>query len=226
MIMTNYFIKKKINSLAGASPRRACYYRTFGDVRHILVFYDARDREPVALCMEKLRKLQKEVRGCVLVSSAPARTAETTGEEEAGSGSVSGSASGVTPGSGRQAVAGEASVSGRASGKVSVSAQAQASGRASADYFVSLSKSLNLWGFPSEATRRAVDALPADLLIDLTRGHCYAMQYLVWRHPSRFKVGPKREGLDLYDLSILPADRNDTTYLFDQILFYLQAIHS
>lgn len=183
MILTNYFIKKKINRLSGLSPKRACYYRAFQDVRHILVFYDVRDREPVGACLEKLRKLRKEVRGCVLVSSPSAA----------------------------------ASFAGASSG---------AAGGVSADYPVSLSKSLNLWGFPSEAVRREIDALPADLLIDLTRRHCYAMQYLVLRHPSRFKVGPKRDSLDFYDLSILPTDRDDTAYLFDQILFYLQSIHS
>lgn len=196
MIITNYFIKKKLNSLAGVTPRRACYYRSFQDVRHILVFYDGRDREPVARYMEKLRKLQKEVRGCVLVSSA---------------------SEGAVP---------EASDEAAASDRGAAATQIPASGRTLADYPVSLSKSLNIWGFPSEATRRAVDALPADLLIDLTRRHCYAMHYLVLRHPCRFKVGPKREGLDVYDLSILAADREGTAYLCDQILFYLQAIRS
>lgn len=197
MILTNYFIRKRMNSLGGASPRREGYFRSFQEVRHILVFYDGRDREPVALYMEKLRKLQKEVRGCVLVSSAPVPTVETTSGDRVA-----------------------------ASGQAAVSRRVPASDQMPADYPVSLSKSLNVWGFPSEATRRAIDALPADLLIDLTRRHCYAMQYLVWRHPSRFKVGPKRAGLDLYDLSILPVDRDDTAYLSDQILFYLQAIHA
>lgn len=202
MILTNYFLRKKINSFADAFRMREGYFRSFEEVRHILVFYDLRDRESIALYMEKLRKLHKEVRGCVLVSSAPARPAETA------SGDVSGEDRVV------------------ASGQATASRRVPASGQVPADYAVSLSKNLNVWGFPSEATRRAVDALPADLLIDLTRRHCYAMQYLVLRHPSRFKVGPKRVGFDLYDLSIVPVDRDDTAYLFDQILFYLQAIHS
>lgn len=183
MILTNYFLKKKIRRLAGGRSERAGYYRTFQDVQHILVFYDVRDRETVAACVESLRKLHKEVIGCMLVSS----------------GAPSSSSSLANTG-------------------VSTSAF-------SADYPVSIAKSLNMWGFPSHTVRREIDALPADLLIDLTRQHCYAMQYLVLRHPSRFKVGPKREGLELYDLSILLAERDDTAYLFKQILFYLQSIH-
>lgn len=179
MILTNYFLKKKIRRLAGGRSERAGYYRTFQDVQHILVFYDVRDSEPVAACVESLRKLHKEVIGCMLVPS--------------GSPSSSSSDAGTSA--------------------------------FSADYPVSLAKSLNIWGFPSDTVRREIDALPADLLIDLTRRHCYAMQYLVLRHPSPFKVGPKREGLELYDLSILLAERDDTAYLFKQILFYLQSIH-
>lgn len=183
MILTNYFLKKKIRRLAAGRSERAGYYRTFQDVQHILVFYDGRDSEPVAACVELLRKLHKEVIGCMLVSSGAPSSSSSLADTGASTSAFS------------------------------------------ADYPVSIGKSLNIWGFPSDTVRREIDALPADLLIDLTRQHCYPMQYLVLRHPSPFKVGPKREGLELYDLSILLAERDDTAYLFKQILFYLQSIH-
>lgn len=184
MILTNYFLRKKINSLAGISRMREGYYRSFQEIRHILVFYDLRDREAIAGGLQSLRKLHKEVRGCVLVSSMPPCPSDADTPSGAGADSPK------------------------------------------EDYPVSLAKSLNLWGFPSEAVRREIDALPADVLIDLTRRHCFPMQYLVWQHPSPFKAGPKRDGLDLYDLSILPADRDDISSLFEQILFYLRSIHA
>lgn len=186
MILTNYFLRKKINSLAGASRMREGYYRSFQEVRHILVFYDLRDREAVAGGLQSLRIQHKEVRGCVLVSSMPPSLSASEADTTSGAGADS----------------------------------------SQEDYPVSLARSLNLWGFPSEAVRREIDALPADVLIDLTRRHSFPMQYLVWQHPCPFKVGPKRDGLDLYDLSILPTDRDDIPYLFEQILFYLRSIHA
>lgn len=87
-------------------------------------------------------------------------------------------------------------------------------------------KDLDVWGFPSESKRRAIGAWNADVLIDLSGSSCYPLQYLILQHPCPFKVGPKHSGLDLYDLSILVTDRDNIKYLFGQILFYLQSIHS
>ena len=87
-------------------------------------------------------------------------------------------------------------------------------------------KQLSSWGFPSEEVVKQLSAVSADLLIDLTRPSCYPMQYLALRHPSTFKVGLKYPGQEWYDMGLLVAERNDMAYLFEQILFYLHAIHA
>ena len=87
-------------------------------------------------------------------------------------------------------------------------------------------KLLSRWGFPQEAVVDQLSTISADLLIDLTRPGCYPMQYLALRHPSTFKVGLKYPGQEWYDLGLLVAERNDISYLFEQILFYLRTIHA
>lgn len=87
-------------------------------------------------------------------------------------------------------------------------------------------KDISLWGFPSLEIIDKIDALKADLLIDLTGKGCYPMKYLLLRHPSQFKIGIKRSEKDLYDFSISVTDRNELMYLFGQIIFYLQTIRS
>ena len=87
-------------------------------------------------------------------------------------------------------------------------------------------KQLSSWGFPSAEVVKQLSAVSADLLIDLTRPSCYPMQYLALRHPSTFKVGLKYPGQEWYDMGLLVAERNDMAYLFEQILFYLHAIHA
>ena len=44
---------------------------------------------------------------------------------------------------------------------------------------------------PSDSVLKKVGALKADILIDITRPGCYALQYIALRHPSAFKVGIK-----------------------------------
>lgn len=85
---------------------------------------------------------------------------------------------------------------------------------------------LSRWGFPSEELVNQVSALPADLLIDLTRPSCYPMQYLALRHPSTFKVGIKYPGQDWYDLGLARIAETDIAILFDQMLYYLRTIHA
>ncbi len=87
-------------------------------------------------------------------------------------------------------------------------------------------KDINAWGFPALEIMRKVNALRADLLIDLTGKNCYPMKYLLLHHPSQFKTGIKRSEKDLYDFSISVTDRNELMHLFGQIIFYLQTIRS
>ena len=80
---------------------------------------------------------------------------------------------------------------------------------------------LSPWGFPREEIEKRLSAISADLLIDLTRPGCYAMQYLALRHSTPFRVGLKYPGQEWYDMGLLVAERNEIDYLFEQILFYL-----
>lgn len=85
---------------------------------------------------------------------------------------------------------------------------------------------LNAWGFPSDSVLEKVSALKADILIDITRLGCYALQYIALRHPSAFKVGIKYPGQEWYDLGLTVTDKDDIQYLFGQILFYLRSIRA
>ncbi|MDR2969950.1 MAG: hypothetical protein LBV32_10170 [Tannerellaceae bacterium] len=84
----------------------------------------------------------------------------------------------------------------------------------------------NARGFPIPEIANRINALRADILIDLTGGDCYPMKYLLLQHPSRFKAGIKTDGKDLYDFSISATGREELPYLFEQIIFYLQTIRS
>lgn len=87
-------------------------------------------------------------------------------------------------------------------------------------------QSLSRWGFPSEELVSQVAAVAVDLLIDLTRPSCYAMQYVALRHPATFKVGIKYPEQEWYDLGVVRTEESDIAFLFDQILFYLRAMHA
>lgn len=171
MILSNYFIKKNIRGLAADPPARSRLFRNLQDVRKILVFYEARDKEAVEPCLETLRGLHKEMTVCVY---APGASSPSFPE----------------------------------------------------GYQVIGPKDVSLWGFPTPSKTHALQELKADLLIDLSGRNCYPLQYLLLLHPCPFKVGIKRQSPDLYDLSISVTDQDDIKYLFGQILFYLQSIHS
>lgn len=87
-------------------------------------------------------------------------------------------------------------------------------------------KEISRWGFPSADVTEQVNAMKADILIDLTGKSCYVMKYLMLLHPSTFKMGLKRGEQDLYDFSLSVTDKDDIRYLFGQIIFYLQTIRS
>lgn len=86
--------------------------------------------------------------------------------------------------------------------------------------------SLNAWGFPTEMLAEKVAEMETDILIDISRPGCYALQYIALKHPCSFKVGIKYPGQEWYDLALSVTENYDTRYLFDQILFYLRSLHT
>ena len=170
MRLTNYFIKKKVQSLASGAAGRKHEFCALEDAGHILVLYQANDRELVEPCLDVLHKKNKKVQACVYV----------TGDPEADASCIP----------------------------------------------VHAKKDVNVWQVPSDVVLERFKTVKADILIDLTRPDCYPMQYLMLQHPCRFKVGVKHADIDLYDLSISVTEREDIKHLFEQILFYLQAIRS
>lgn len=85
---------------------------------------------------------------------------------------------------------------------------------------------LDMWYIPQDAILKKFCACDADILIDLTRGGNYVMQYLLLKHPGTFKVGARSSELDLYDLTISVTENADIKHIFGHILFYLQTIRS
>lgn len=172
MKLTNYFIKKKIRSLASGAAGRKHGCCALGDAVHILVLFRADDWESLEPCLELLRKKHgKKVQACVYVSG--------------------------------EALLEQASC-------IPVHAK----------------RDVNVWQIPADAVQERFKKIPADILVDLTPADCYPMQYLMLRHPCRFKVGVKHPDIDLYDLSISVTGREDIKRLFEHILFYLEAIRS
>ena len=71
-------------------------------------------------------------------------------------------------------------------------------------FFLSEKNDLGAWQIPSSSRQEQFNAIPADLLIDLTPSACYPMRYLMLQHPCRFKVGVKQgeHEPDFYDFSL------------------------
>lgn len=68
MILTDYFIKRKINWLAREASKRNHCFRSLKEAHDILVFYEGKNLEEVEPCLETLRMLRKNVRACVYLS--------------------------------------------------------------------------------------------------------------------------------------------------------------
>ena len=170
MRLTTYFIKKKVQSLASGAAGRKHEFCALEDAGHILVLYQANDRELVEPCLDVLRKKNKKVQACVYV----------TGDPEADASCIP----------------------------------------------VHAKKDVNVWQVPSDVVLERFKTVKADILIDITRPGCYALQYIALRHPSAFKVGIKYPGQEWYDLGLTVTDKDDIQYLFGQILFYLRSIRA
>ena len=64
-----------------------------------------------------------------------------------------------------------------------------------------------------------------DLLVDFTRNVPLELQFLVQLSPARFKIGCYTERENDYDLMINLTDRNDISYLADQIKHYVSILN-
>ncbi|MCC8155176.1 MAG: hypothetical protein LIP01_13890 [Tannerellaceae bacterium] len=67
MILTDYYLRRKINSLAKNAPKRDHRYCTIEQAGDILISYSIEDKEVVHRYMEKLRVLGKNVSGCIYI---------------------------------------------------------------------------------------------------------------------------------------------------------------
>lgn len=65
MIATNYFIKRKIQSLAAEAPLRKHASCSLNEAAHILVMYDAAESEQVKPLIVRLKQLKVQVHTCV-----------------------------------------------------------------------------------------------------------------------------------------------------------------
>ncbi len=67
MILSNYFIKKKIKALAKEASSRQSRYCSLEEANNILVVFNLKDKKEVLLCIEKLKEFNKEINICVYV---------------------------------------------------------------------------------------------------------------------------------------------------------------
>lgn len=172
MRLTNYFIRKKVKELAGPARKRKSHFCSIEDARHILILFNAEDKETVEPCLDQLRVLNKHIDVCTYVAGD--RLPEM-----------------------------------------------------SPSYLVVHAKTdLDMWYMPTNEIQKKFFSRGADILIDLTHGDNYAMQYLLLKHPATFKVGARNSDLDLYDLTISVTENVDLKHIFGHILFYLQTIRS
>ena len=175
MILTKYFLSKKIETLSkNASVRPHCY-RSLDDIRYVLVMCESKNWKSVHPCIQTLKAMGKSVHVCVYTR----KTDETPIWDYA-------------------------------------------------YLLVEAEKDINLWGFPDRNIRNQLNGLSVDMLLDLTSGEIPAMCYLMLQQPASFKVGAKRSSEeDMYDLSIIMKEgMYDISFLFGQILKYLQTIRS
>jgi hypothetical protein len=65
MILTKYFLHKKIQTLSDASAAREHGYRSLDDVRFILVLCESKNWHVVRPCIEALKAMRKTVYMCI-----------------------------------------------------------------------------------------------------------------------------------------------------------------
>jgi len=65
MVLTKYFLYKKIKTLSKNASTRAHCYRSLSDIRHVLVMCEAKDWKTVYPCIRSLKAMDKSVHVCV-----------------------------------------------------------------------------------------------------------------------------------------------------------------
>ena len=175
MILTRYFLFKKIEALSKSASVRPHCYRSLNDIKFILILCEAKNWKSVYQCIETLKSMGKSVHVCIYTKK---------------------------------------------SDEVPIWDYAY--------LLVEAEKDINLWGFPDKNIKNQLKGLTVDMLLDLTSGETPAMRYLMLQHPASFKVGAKRSSEEnFYDFSIImKEDMHDISFLFRQILNYLQTIRS
>jgi len=68
MILSNYFIKKKVVKMAAGAAKRKHCFRSLKEAHDILIFFEAKDEDKIEPCLETLRMLKKNVQVCLYVS--------------------------------------------------------------------------------------------------------------------------------------------------------------
>jgi len=65
MILTNYFLHRKIKALSKVASIRPHCYRSLNDVKYILVMCEAKDWKIVYSCIQALKSMGKSIHVCV-----------------------------------------------------------------------------------------------------------------------------------------------------------------
>lgn len=91
--------------------------------------------------------------------------------------------------------------------------------------FISTEKKSNKYKILDAEVCHTVNEIPADILIDVSRGKCQALKALMLQHRSAFKVGERFSDESVYDFSMIMTSGGPGE-LFEYLLFYLQSIRS
>lgn len=177
MILTNYFIKRRIDGLL-SSVTRTRRFKTIDEINTVLLLYHVSDSKEVETCISRLKAMGKMVYTCGYKAEEAPQS--PSGEEKDDDTHI----------------------------------------------YIRHKQDVNLWGMPAEAVLEKINACRPDVVIDLTRSKNCVMQYLLLKCDCNFKAGIKNGERDLYDFSISAVENKDLTYLFEQIIFYLQTIRS
>lgn len=171
MILSHYFIRKKILSMQVQPAVRRPKGLSLEEAGRILLVYDYSDKDEVEACLAGIKGKQKWKH--LIFAEAPIPEADMTPEK-----------------------------------------------------IVCTRKELNSRGFPPDSLVEKVKSTPADLLIDLTTDICYPLLYLVVQHPAGMKVGFKKPVGEFYDFSLALSSREKISYIWQQIVFYLQSFRT
>ena len=96
----------------------------------------------------------------------------------------------------------------------------------SSEIYIDKGKEADKYGVPKAELSDRIAKIPADILIDLSRGKCHTLKVLMLQHPSAFKVGERFSDDPIYDFSIIMTEGGNTAELFEHLLFYLQTIRT